>query len=223
MSDLVLYAQSSKLVNSAGASLPANSRPLIHWREKVSFIVSLPGTGTAFPAGTYLYAFDVDRDFLNTAPCNTGECTLADGNLHFTVVFDSLSQARATNGRKYPLPFYIQVTRQATDESGHSFAEYILDDTIWADGCVWDGNLPAGEPISNYYTKEEIDELLEDLTLDTGAQGPQGEKGEKGDKGDKGDTGAQGPQGEKGEKGDSGLSTSITVIPASDTSYVLSD
>ncbi len=182
MSDLVLYAQSSKLVNSEGATLPANARPLIHWREKVSFIVTLPGTGTAFTAGTYLYAFDVDRDFLNTAPCNTGECTLEDGNLHFTVIFDSISQARATNGRKFPIPFYIQVTRQATDESGHSFADYILDDAIWADGCVWDGNLPAGEPISNYYTKAESDALLEELTPGGGGKPVQADWEQEDDK-----------------------------------------
>ena len=169
MSDLVLYAQSSKLVNFAGASLPANSRPLIHWREKVSFIVSLPGTGTAFPAGTYLYAFDVDRDFLNSAPCNTGECTIVDGALHFTVLFNSTRQAEATNRRQFPIPFYIQITRQGNDETGAGVAEYILDDAIWAAGCVWDGNLPPDEPLDAFYNKHEVDALL-GCKLDTPAE-----------------------------------------------------
>lgn len=52
--------------------------------------------------------------------------------------------------------------------------------------------------LSNYYTKTEVDAVIEQIELTPG------EKGEKGDKGDKGDTGAQGEQGIQGEPGKDG-------------------
>ena len=53
--------------------------------------------------------------------------------------------------------------------------------------------------LSNYYTKSEVDDKIEQIEL---TPGPQGEKG---------DTGAQGPKGDKGEKGEDGLTTNIKV------------
>lgn len=49
--------------------------------------------------------------------------------------------------------------------------------------------------LDNYYTKSEVDAVIENIEL---TPGPQGVPGEKGDRGEKGETGAQGPQGEPG-------------------------
>ena len=156
MSEITLYTNGEKLVERTGEFYQYGKRPTIRWREKAAFQIKL-SSGT-FAQGTYKYAFDYDRDFLHTAPCNAGECTLSDNTLSFEVIFNSERQAEATNGKRLPIPFYIQITR-----NGDDYADYILDDAIWVSGCVWDCNLPAGEPISNYYTKEEINELLTEL------------------------------------------------------------
>lgn len=92
---------------------------------------------------------------------------------------------------------------------------------------IAEAQLDGGEvDLSNYATKNYVDESIRTIELtpgpkgdkgDAGPQGLQGEKGDRGDigpmgpqgpKGDKGDTGAQGPQGLqglKGDKGDTGL------------------
>lgn len=157
MAEIALYAKDKRLVTEAGALLPTNVRPIVRWREQDTFTLRL-ADGGEFPEGAYHYAFDIDRDFLHTPPCNTGSCEITGGALVFTVTFNAVTMAEATNGRRNPLPFYIQITRD-----GSSVAEYIIDDAIWADGCVWDGFGPPAEPASDYYTKEEMDAIVLDV------------------------------------------------------------
>ncbi len=155
MSHATFYAGGTAILKEDGTVFPMSERPVVRWREKVSFEIRLPNNAS-FPAGYYRYAFDYDRDFLNTHPCNAGECTLTEGKLTFDVVFNSLRQAEATNGRRKPIPFYIQISTLEDD-----FSEYIIDDTIWVAGCVWDGRAAPAEPATDYYTKEELDRLIE--------------------------------------------------------------
>ena len=59
-------------------------------------------------------------------------------------------------------------------------------------------NLTINVDMSDYYTKDIVDSLIED---NRGPQGPEGPMGLQGPKGPRGATGAQGPQGEKGLDG----------------------
>ena len=154
MSEITLYIKSQKLVTTEGLPLAASARPVIRWREQVTFTLR-PASGT-FPEGTYHYAFDHNRDFLRTTPCNAGECTLSDGVLTFSQIFNSDRQADATSGRRFPIPFFIQITRDETDT-----AEYVLDDTIWVDGCVWDGRMPPSSVADTFYNKDEMNDILQ--------------------------------------------------------------
>ena len=54
------------------------------------------------------------------------------------------------------------------------------------------------------YTKEEVDELINNIELTPGPKGDKGDKGEPGEPGQDGKDGAQGPKGDKGDKGEQG-------------------
>ena len=95
MREITLYANESRLVTSNGAPLARGHHPLVQWREKVAFHVRL--LNGLFAKGTYLYAFDTDRDFLHTGPCNAGECTVKNGVISFDVIFNSARQASANS------------------------------------------------------------------------------------------------------------------------------
>ena len=158
---ITLYTADMEIRTAQGKALPMKERPVIRWREQVEFTLS-PASG-AFDSGEYFYAFDTDRAFLDTMPCNAGECDVVEGALKFTVLFNSERQAEQTNRRSYPIPFYIQVTRKHDNEDGTSFYDYILDDSIHVDGCVWDGSGAPGLPANEYYTKKEIDGIVSDM------------------------------------------------------------
>ena len=79
----------------------------------------------------------------------------------------------------------------------------------------------AYEIAVNYGFTGTIEEWLESLKGETGAQGPQGEKGEQGIQGEKGEQGEQGPQGEKGESGAVDLTQSKFVFTVLEDDYLL--
>lgn len=64
----------------------------------------------------------------------------------------------------------------------------------------------AGEPIdlTNYATKEFVQELIDEIGIIEGPMGPQGEQGPIGETGPQGEQGPQGPKGDKGDKGERG-------------------
>ena len=126
MPSITFYVGDNQMLKGDGSVFPLSERPVVRWREKVSFEVCLPN-GASFPAGYYRYAFDFDRDFLHTAPCNAGECTLSEGKLTFDVVFNSLRQAEATNGRRKPIPFYFQISTLEDDPELKRAYELILN------------------------------------------------------------------------------------------------
>jgi len=159
MSQVTLYVKGAKLVTSSGNPLAPEARPVVRWREQVSFRI-VP-VDCSLAEGSYHYAFDHDRDFLRSLPWARGECPLDSGALAFTTTFNSRRQADVTSGRRFPIPLFIQITRDGSDH-----AEYILDDTLLADGCVWDGHAAPSEPASAYYTADQINALV-DATLNT--------------------------------------------------------
>ena len=71
-------------------------------------------------------------------------------------------------------------------------------------------NVKPEVDLSNYYTKTQVDGIVDTIELTPGPQGPQGPQGiqgpigETGPKGDTGPQGIQGLQGEQGPKGDTG-------------------
>ena len=76
------------------------------------------------------------------------------------------------------------------------------------DGKDGKGGAGGGEGgdvgLSDYYTKEQVDQKIEDIKLTPGPQGPQGAPGPKGDPGQTGPMGPQGPKGDQGEQGPPG-------------------
>ena len=86
-------------------------------------------------------------------------------------------------------------------------------------------NVKPEVDLSNYYTKTQVDGIVETIELTPGPQGPQGERGpqgeqgpigETGPKGDTGPQGIQGPQGEPGPKGDPGAPGKDYVLTEAD-------
>lgn len=65
-------------------------------------------------------------------------------------------------------------------------------------------NVKPEVDLSNYYTKTQVDQIVDTIELTPGPQGPQGEPGIQGPQGIQGEQGIQGPQGETGPKGDTG-------------------
>ena len=68
-------------------------------------------------------------------------------------------------------------------------------------------NVKPEVDLSNYYTKTQVDGIVDTIELTPGPQGPQGLQGEQGIQGPIGETGPQGiqgPQGEQGPKGEQG-------------------
>lgn len=80
--------------------------------------------------------------------------------------------------------------------------------------------------LSNYYTKAQVDEAIEQIELTPGPQGEKGDKGEPGEQGPKGDQGIQGEPGADGKPGSDYVLTeadkteiaqlALTLIPASE-------
>ena len=66
------------------------------------------------------------------------------------------------------------------------------------------GAINSGIDKDLVYTKEEVDELIENIELTPGPKGEKGDKGEKGEPGQDGKDGAQGPIGPQGEAGPKG-------------------
>lgn len=62
-------------------------------------------------------------------------------------------------------------------------------------------NVKPEADLTDYYTKAQVDEIVEIIELTPGPQGPQGEPGKDGEQGPQG---IQGPIGETGPKGDTG-------------------
>lgn len=62
-------------------------------------------------------------------------------------------------------------------------------------------NVKPEVDLSNYYTKTQVDGIVETIELTPGPQGEQGPQGEPGPKGDTGPQGIQGPQGPQGIQG----------------------
>ena len=62
-------------------------------------------------------------------------------------------------------------------------------------------NVKPEVDLSNYYTKTQVDGIVETIELTPGPQGPQGPQGLKGDTGPQGIQGEVGPQGEQGIQG----------------------
>lgn len=80
--------------------------------------------------------------------------------------------------------------------------------------------------LSNYYTKAQVDEAIEQIELTPGPQGEKGDKGDPGEQGPKGDQGIQGEPGADGQPGSDYILTdadkteiaqlALTLIPASE-------
>ena len=66
------------------------------------------------------------------------------------------------------------------------------------------GTINSGIDKDLVYTKEEVDELIENIELTPGPKGDKGDKGEPGEPGQDGEDGAQGPIGPQGEAGPKG-------------------
>ena len=65
-------------------------------------------------------------------------------------------------------------------------------------------NVKPEVDLSNYYTKTQVDEIVETIELTPGPIGPAGSAGETGPQGPIGETGPQGPQGPVGPAGEVG-------------------
>ena len=87
-------------------------------------------------------------------------------------------------------------------------------------------NVKPEVDLSNYYTKTQVDGIVDTIELTPGPQGergPQGETGPQGERGPVGPEGKPGPQGERGpvgEKGDPGTPGKDYVLTEADKSEI---
>ena len=73
----------------------------------------------------------------------------------------------------------------------------------YVDNAIANINIPEVD-LTNYYTKSEVDGLIETIELTPGPQGPTGPEGPQGPIGETGPQGEQGPQGIQGPIGETG-------------------
>ena len=90
-------------------------------------------------------------------------------------------------------------------------------------------NVKPEVDLSNYYTKTQVDGIVDTIELTPGPQGPAGPAGAKGDTGPQGPqgpvgptgkVGPQGPQGPAGAKGDTGAPGEDYVLTEADKSEI---
>ena len=90
-------------------------------------------------------------------------------------------------------------------------------------------NVKPEVDLSNYYTKTQVDGIVDTIELTPGPQGPAGPAGAKGDTGPQGpqgpvgpagEVGPQGPQGPAGAKGDTGAPGEDYVLTEADKSEI---
>lgn len=87
-------------------------------------------------------------------------------------------------------------------------------------------NVKPEVDLSNYYTKTQVDGIVDTIELTPGPQGPagpagaQGPIGPQGPVGPTGEVGPQGPQGPAGEKGDTGAPGKDYVLTEADKSEI---
>lgn len=89
-------------------------------------------------------------------------------------------------------------------EASTEFATEAYVDEAIAAAQLGGGGSGGEVNLSNYYTKAQVDEAIEQIELTPGPKGDKGDKGDQGPAGADGKDGAQGEQGVPGEKGDKG-------------------
>ena len=213
-----------RFVDADGVPLYADARPAIAAASNVEIRLELDWTPD--PAKTYRLTGDVTFDRKNVMMDSTDFRIDGDALIFNCNTLTAGFVEKAVRPRQR---FFLDLRDDAGAPAQTLLQEWIYCNPVTGD---IDGVPPA--PVPAYYTRDEVDQLIEENPGqqgpkgdpgpqgpagpqgpkgETGPQGPKGDTGEtgpagpegpQGPKGDTGDTGPQGPQGEKGEKGDPG-------------------
>ena len=186
-----------RFVDADGVPLYADARPAIAAASNVEIRLELDWTPD--PAKTYRLTGDVTFDRKNVM-MDSRDFRIDGDALIFNC--NTLTAGFVEKAVRPRQRFFLDLR----DDAGAP-AETLLQEWIYCNPVTGDiaGVPPA--PVPAYYTRDEVDQLIEENPGPAGPQGPKGDTGPQGPKGDPGETGPagpEGPQGEKGEKGDPG-------------------
>lgn len=204
-----------RFVDADGVPLYADARPAIAAASNVEIRLELDWMPD--PAKTYRLTGDVTFDRKNVMMDSTDFRIDGDALIFNCNTLTAGFVEKAVRPRQR---FFLDLRDDAGAPAQTLLQEWVYCNPVNGD---IDGVPPA--PVPAYYTRDEVDQLLEENPGqqgpkgDPGPQGPAGPQGPKGDPGPQGEPGAdgapgatgptgpegpQGPQGEKGEKGDTG-------------------
>ena len=183
-----------RFVDADGVPLYADARPAIAAASNVEIRLELDWTPD--PAKNYRLTGDVTFDRKNVMMDSTD--FRIDGN---ALIFNCNTMTagfieKAVRPRQR---FFLDLR----DEAGAP-AETLLQEWIYCNPVTGDLDGVPPAPLPAYYTRDEVDQLIEENPGPAGPAGPAGPQGPKGDKGDTGETGPAGPQGETGPQGPKG-------------------
>ena len=181
-----------RFVDADGVPLYADARPAIAAASNVEIRLELDWTPD--PAKTYRLTGDVAFDRKNVMMDSTD--FQIDGN---ALVFscNTLTAGFVAKAVRPRQRFFLDLR----DDDGAP-AETLLQEWIFCNPVTGDLEGVPPAPVPAYYTRDEVDQLIEENPGPAGPQGPKGDPGPQGPagpQGPKGDTGETGPQGPKGD------------------------
>ena len=198
-----------RFVDADGVPLYADARPAIAAASNVEIRLELDWTPD--PAKTYRLTGDVTFDRKNVMMDSTDFRIDGDALIFNCNTLTAGFVEKAVRPRQR---FFLDLR----DDAGAP-AETLLQEWIYCNPVNGDIDGVPPAPVPAYYTRDEVDQLIEGNPGPAGPQGPKGDPGPQGPKGDpgadgapgatgpqgpKGDPGETGPQGPQGEKGDPG-------------------
>lgn len=191
ISDATIAAAVQKYLDENGINVDLTGYATEDWvREQISFI-EIPSTD-----GLASEAY-VDENIAMFASYMEGELNDRYRKHEIDEMFNNIDIPEGAGaeevhvGSEAPTDENIKIWIDTDADSPVATKEYVAQK-------VAEAQLGGDVDLSAYYTKTEVDAVIEQIELTPG------EKGEKGDKGDKGDTGAQGEPGKDGKDGQDG-------------------
>ncbi|WP_288616169.1 LamG-like jellyroll fold domain-containing protein [uncultured Victivallis sp.] len=183
-----------RFVDTDGVPLYADARPAIAAASNVEIRLELDWTPDS--AKNYRLTGDVTFDRKNVMMDST-DFRIDGDALIFTC--NTLTAGFVEKAVRPRQRFFLDLRDDAGAPAQTLLQEWIYCNPVNGD---IDGVPPA--PVPAYYTRDEVDQLIEENPGPAGPQGPKGDPGPQGPKGDTGETGPQGPQGPKGDPGGTG-------------------
>ena len=175
-----------RFVDADGVPLYADARPAIAAASNVEIRLELDWTPD--PAKTYRLTGDVTFDRKNVMMDSTDFRIDGDALIFNCNTLTAGFVEKAVRPRQR---FFLDLRDDAGAPAQTLLQEWIYCNPVNGD---IDGVPPA--PVPAYYTRDEVDQLLEE---NPGQQGPKGDPGPQGPAGPQGPKGDPGPQGPKGD------------------------